>query len=560
MTASMPLQARPRIHVHRKKSMTRRACLLCLLSGMLLILVFPWYPPPERGWPSGVEILLTFVFPWHGVGWLAWVALVPLLMATYGARPQAALGWGWLCGGVAYLGILRWIPHTMIHYGGVPVAASYGILALLVAYVGLYVGGFAAGWAWGVRRWPRGALLFAPALWVALEWIRAHALSGFPWASLGYSQYLNRPLIQVAELTSVYGVSFALILGNAMVAQLLHTAKHQTWRAMVLPWALAASALFAIGGFGVWRLQAAWTGQTAVGVALLQGNIAQDQKWDPASRERIFAIYTALTRKAAAAADVDLIVWPEAATPFLFANEPTYRARQLQLAEEAGRPLLFGSPTYSREDNQDVMYNSAFLIGPGSTVLGRYDKIHLVPFGEYIPLRRLLFFLDKLVVGIGDFRSGEAYTVMAVPQGRFSVLICFEVIFPELVRHFVRHGAQFLVNITNDAWFGYSPASYQHLSMVVLRAVENRVPIVRAANTGISAVIDPTGRLVQQTDLFVRTWIKAQIVPATMPATFYTRYGDLFAYGCLLLTALTLGGRAAQRFRLRRGGDCLSRR
>src|SRR5690606_34656123 len=143
-----------------------------------------------------------------------------------------------------------------------------------------------------------------------------------------------------------------------------------------------------------------------------------------------------------------------------FANEPSYQGRQLRLAQEAGRPLLFGSPTYSREDNQDVMYNSAYLVGPEATVLGRYDKIHLVPFGEYIPLRRLLFFLDKLVVGIGDFRSGEAYTVMAVPQGRFAVLICFEAIFPELARHFVRHGAQFLVNITNDAWFGYSPASY----------------------------------------------------------------------------------------------------
>jgi len=520
-----------RIHVHHKHAMILRASLPCLLSGTLLILIFPWYD----------------------VEWLAWVALVPLLMATYGVRPRAALGWGWLCGGVAYLGILRWIPHTMIHYGGVPVAASYGVLVLLVAYVGLYMGVFAAGWAWGVRQWPRGVLLFAPALWVALEWVRAQALSGFPWASLGYSQYLNRPLIQVAELTSVYGISFALVLGNVMVTQLLRTAKHRAWRAMVLPWTLAASGLLAIGGFGVWRLQTDWAVPTssppAVGVALIQGNIPQDQKWHAASRERIFGIYTALTRQAAAEPDVELIVWPEAATPFLFANEPAYRARQLLLAQEAGRPLLFGSPTYSREDNQDVMYNSAFLVGPEATVLGRYDKIHLVPFGEYIPLRQLLFFLDKLVVGIGDFRSGEAYTVMAVPQGRFSVLICFEVIFPDLVRHFVRHGAQFLVNITNDAWFGYSPASYQHLSMVVLRAVENRVPIVRAANTGISAVIDPNGRLVQQTDLFVRTWIKERIIPATSPETFYTRFGDLFAYSCLLLSALALGWWAGKRFR-----------
>jgi apolipoprotein N-acyltransferase len=195
------------------------------------------------------------------------------------------------------------------------------------------------------------------------------------------------------------------------------------------------------------------------------------------------------------------------------------------------------------------MYNSAFLVGPDATVRGRYDKIHLVPFGEYMPLRGMLFFLDKLVYGIGDFRRGEDYTVMAIPQGRFGVLICFEVIFPDLVRHFVDRGAQFLVNLTNDAWFGNSPASYQHLSMVVFRAIENRVPVVRAANTGISAVIDPTGRVLQQTDLFVRTRIQARITPAVGRVPFYTRFGDVFAYACLLLTAQALVWEVIQRWR-----------
>jgi apolipoprotein N-acyltransferase len=395
-------------------------------------------------------------------------------------------------------------------------------------------------------------VLVAPALWVTLEWIRAQALSGFPWASLGYSQYLNRPLIQVAEITSVYGVSFALTLGNVVIAQLLHSAAHREWKRLAPPCALGALCLAAIWGYGGWRLQqtskTVATAPANLGVALLQGNIAQDLKWERASQEAIFSIYRTLTLDAAADPGVDLIVWPEAATPFLFANDGAFQARQLRLAQVAGRPLLFGSPTYSRDGDQDVMYNSAFLVGPEATVLGRYDKIHLVPFGEYMPLRRLLFFLDKLVQGIGDFRSGEVYTVMAIPQGRFAVLICFEVIFPELVRHFVRHGAQFLVNITNDAWFGYSPASYQHLAMVVFRAVENRLPIVRAANTGISAVIDPTGQLRQQTDLFVRTWITDRITTAAGPTTFYTRWGDVFAYGCMLVTAASLvGGIVAQK-------------
>jgi apolipoprotein N-acyltransferase len=498
------------------------ACILCMLTGLLLVLIFPWYD----------------------VEWLAWIVFVPLLTATRGVRLRTAFMGGWISGCVGYLGILRWIPHTMINYGGVPTAVSYGILLLLVVYVGLYVGVFTAAWTWSVRAWPRGAVLVVPALWVALEWIRSQALSGFPWASLGYSQYLNRLLIQVAELTSVYGVSFALVLGNVVIAQLLYGARHRQWKRIGLPCALATLCLAAIWGYGGWRLyqtsKAAAATPADLGVALLQGNIEQNLKWERAAQEAVFSIYRTLTLEAAADPEVDMIVWPEAATPFFFANDGAFQARQLRLAQEAGRPLLFGSPTYARDGDQDIMYNSAFLVGPDATVLGRYDKIHLVPFGEYIPLRRLLFFLDKLVEGVGDFRSGEAYTVMATPRGRFAVLICFEVIFPELVRHFVRHGAQFLVNITNDAWFGYSPASYQHLTMVVFRAVENRLPIVRAANTGISAVIDPTGRLSQQTDLFVRTWIKDRIIPAEGPTTFYTRWGDVFAYGCLLVTAASL--------------------
>ncbi len=502
--------------------MRRIACPLSVLSGLLLVVIFPWYD----------------------VEWLAWVTLVPLLLVTRELRPRTAFWWGWVGGFVGYVGILRWIPHTMINYGGVPEAVSYGILLLLVAYVGLYVGVFTAGWAWSVRCAPRGVWLFAPALWVTLEWVRAHVLSGFPWASLGYSQYLNLPLIQMAEFTSVYGVSFVLVLGNVALVQLVHALAQRAWRTIALPCVLTMACLVAVWGFGLWRLHRVHdsaAAHQAVEVALIQGNIDQGQKWDLAVREAIFSHYRALTREAAAQPNVGLIVWPEAATPFFFTSDQYFQARQVEVAREAGRPLLFGSPTYVHDDGQDIMYNSAFLLGSDGTVLGRYDKIHLVPFGEYIPLRGLLFFLDKLVYGIGDFRSGAVYTVMAIPQGRFSVLICFEVIFPELVRHFVRQGAQFLVNITNDAWFGRSPASYQHLSMVVFRAIENRMPVVRAANTGITAVIDATGRLVQQTDLFVRTWITDRITPADGPSTFYTRVGNVFAYTCLLVTAFGLG-------------------
>src|SRR5262245_40479201 len=205
---------------------------LCLMSGLLLVLCFPWY----------------------NVAWLAWVVLVPLLTATRAVGWRTALLWGWISGCLGYLGILRWIPHTMINYGGVPTLLSYGILLLLVLYVGSYIGVFAAGWRWSLHRWPRGAVLIVPALWVGLEWIRGQALSGVPWASLGYSQYLNRPLIQIADVTSVYGISFALVLGNVLLAQLVEAGIQRRWRPVALSCTLGVLTLAALWGYGEWRL------------------------------------------------------------------------------------------------------------------------------------------------------------------------------------------------------------------------------------------------------------------------------------------------------------------
>ena len=233
----------------------------------------------------------------------------------------------------------------------VPPLLSYGVLVLLVVYVGLYVGLFTAGWTWSLRRWPRGTILIVPALWVALEWIRAQALSGFPWASLGYSQYLNRPLIQVADVASVYGVSFALVLGNVVIAQLIYGTVQRRWKGVGVPCALAVLCLAAIWGYGGWRLHhtstVAASAPADLTVALLQGNIEQDLKWDDAAREAIFSVYHGLTLEAAADSEVQLIVWPEAATPFLFANDRAFQSRQLRLAQDAGQPLLSAAPHMS---------------------------------------------------------------------------------------------------------------------------------------------------------------------------------------------------------------------
>ncbi|MEK7293472.1 MAG: apolipoprotein N-acyltransferase, partial [Nitrospirota bacterium] len=283
--------------------------------------------------------------------------------------------------------------------------------------------------------------------------------------------------------------------------------------------------------------------QPSLAIGLIQPNIDQAHKWDQAYRRETLNRYATLTARAAK--DADLIIWPEAATPFLFEDEPLYRVEVAVLAHRHGVPLLFGSPALRRYPNgRPYLLNSAYLLSPDGQIVGRYDKRHLVPFGEYIPLHSsLLFFLDKLVEGIGDFEAGTTSTVFTpavrpgMPHAKISVVICYEVIFPDLVREFVAQGATVMATITNDAWFGDSSAPYQHFAMVVFRAVENRIAFARSANTGISGLIDPSGRIMQATPIFTEQAISGHL-PLRQTLTFYTRYGDVFAYACAIITAI----------------------
>jgi apolipoprotein N-acyltransferase len=293
--------------------------------------------------------------------------------------------------------------------------------------------------------------------------------------------------------------------------------------------------------------------RTALSIGIVQPNIDQAVKWDTAYREETLRQYERLTDKLGASSD--LVLWPEAATPFLFEREPEYQLRLVALATRAQAPLLFGSPALRYyPDRRPYLLNSAYLLSPDGHLLGRYDKQHLVPFGEYIPLKSsLLFFLDKLVEGIGDFEPGPGPTILSVaPRARsgevrsdsaaakpvkFGVLICYEVIFPDLVRRLAVNGAEFLVTITNDAWFGDSSAPAQHFSMVVFRSVENHLAFARSANTGISGFIDPFGRILEATPTFTEQVLQSRLQVGA-PRTFYSRYGDVFAYGCVILCAL----------------------
>ena len=523
-------------------------------------------------------VVLALAFPKVDWNLLAWVAFIPLLWLTQGQTLRRAFSLGWIAGMGFYLCTLYWIVDTIGMYSNIPHMIAVGPLLLMCTILSAYTGVFAVGLCVYHHSRPRGGgwslLVFGPMLWVALEWVRSFFFIGFPWASLGYSQYNFLNLIQFVEYTGVYGLSALVILGNSVL--FLVFSRQSRGRLLLVLFLVIAG----LWGWGNWRRSqlAALPPAHTLHVGVAQGNIAQDQKWDPDYQETTLARYEQLTRQITAH-EVDLVIWPEAAVPFFFQSDVTYRGRLLDLAQDTNTPILFGSPAF-RADGADItLFNRAYLLSPDTTVLGHYDKMILTPFGEYIPFQdSLLFFLDKLVEGIGDFAPGTTPTVFSLPLQRqpaphpdadaedadaferFGVLICYEGVFPDLARGFVHNGARLLINVTNDAWFGETSAPYQHLAMEAMRAVENRVPLVRAANTGISAIVDIDGRIRARTALLETTFLADRLAWPQVTA-FYTRHGDWFVTLCGVGTLAMLGfSGIAVWFVKRNGGGGYARR
>ncbi len=468
--------------------------------------------------------------------WLfAWIWLVPAFVCGLSRSPRGALADGWLAGTVFYLVLLRWLDHTFRHYSAIPWPVTWLPIAALAAYCGLYTALVAAAVAWLRQRIGAGAsLAIAPAFWVAGEWVRGHLMGGFPWGLLGYSQHTVLPVIQVAELAGVYGVSFVVASVNAALAALVGLG----WR-RALPGVAAAAILLATSlafGWTAFGRQAA-ASPREVRVGLIQPSIEQTMKWDPAEHARILGTYEQLTREAARPRPA-VILWPETATTIFLRGDPDLVAKLTALSADLGTPLLIGS--VDREDGpRGKFLNSAFLL-TGQGISAKYDKIHLVPFGEYVPLSWLIGFVKSWAEFISDFGAGQLETLFSLPGAPFGTVICYEVIFPELFRGFVAGGAAFMVNITNDAWFGQTSGPWQHLGMLPLRAVEHRVAIARAANTGISAFVEPSGRVSRRLPLFERGVLNGPL-PLRTRSTLYTRLGDWLAYLCVIVSVSALG-------------------
>ena len=472
------------------------------------------------------------------------MALAPLIVAssiaasTHPTRRFYLFRLGFVAGLVGFAGTLYWVVGVMQLYGGLATPVAILVALLLWAYLSIYTGVFALLVGAAVRRWGVSGVWLAPAFWVATEWLRASVGLHFPWVLIGASQATVVPIAQLASVFGVFGLSALLALAGTAAAAVALSQRPAHRRG-----AIAVGVLIVIVAVsGVMRVtygRLARSG-TPVRVGLIQGNVDQNEKYDQAFRDAILGRYIALSRRAIAAG-AEVVIWPEASTPFYFDAEMVLSEPIRRLAVQSRVPFIIGTDHFerSRDGAPPRYYNSAVLLGTDGRSLASYRKMQLVPFGEYVPMKNLLFFVGPLIEAVSDFSAGDDPVVFDVEGRRISVAICYESVYPWISREFVQRGSQLLATITNDAWFGTSSAARQHFDQGALRAIEEGRFVVRSANTGISGAVDPYGRTMAATPLFTAEAITVD-VRLLDHRTIYSWIGDVVAWLALAVTALVV--------------------
>jgi apolipoprotein N-acyltransferase len=499
---------------------------------------------------AGLQIL---VFPLPNLYILGWVAVAPLLVALLRARPPETLqiragikllpanpvqGFvlAYVCGILWYAGTCYWIYSVMRHYGGVNAPAAVGILILFCMYLAIYPGvfGLLVCWLAGSDHFSRRALLLSPVVWVAVELARTR-ITGFPWDLLGISQVDNIPLARIATVTGVYGLSFEIMVVNAAFAAAFLARREQRKRLLLA--ALGAAVVLQSG-----RLIPAPAIPADRTATLVQANIPilEGADW---TKEYFNSTLRDLSKVSVEAPNSShLTVWPESPAPF-YTSDPLFRDAVGNLARQADTWVLTGSIGIPNAPvtpgTATEFYNSAALVSPAGEWISRYDKTHLVPFGEYLPFKRVFAFAGGLTKEVGDFSAGTSRAPLEAGGVKLGVFICYESIFPDEVRQSVAQGAQVFVNVSNDGWYGDSGAYAQHLKQARMRAVENARWLLRDTNTGVTASIDPYGRVVASVPRKVRTALLAPYALSN-ETTFYTHHGDWFAYTCAIICLVVL--------------------
>ena len=489
-------------------------------------------------------VLFAFAFPDYAIGWFAFIAFIPVLIAI----ARSTSGWsaffaGWMFQTVAWLIMVPWVIRVMSHYGGLPYLLGVGIYVLLCIVLGLYGAAFAAivyriRPADSVGRW-----LLVPLAWAAIEYVRTYLLTGFPWNLIAAALVDYTSLIQFDRVAGPYLIG-AMTIAPAAIA---------TWIIVAKP--RGARVGFAIAGIVVvmfvwWatglvaaKLIARPTGTPPVTAALLQPNISQEMRWDEGNLMAIYQRMMQMTEDAFVRGAA-IVVWPESTVPLSFSSNDFYRDSIEALSHDHAADIILGSVA---EDAQQTnkMWNAAFLVSNGK-IVGHYDKIRLVPFGEYVPLRKALFFARKLVHAVGEFEFGTKETPLT-GKLKYGPAICYEVVFPQITRTQVRNGAEVLVTITNDAWYDGTSAPRQHLNQARLRAIEDDRYLLRAGTTGISALVNPAGEIEQEIPMGREGTIFAKFQPRHT-WTPYVRFGDWFAWVACLATLVGII-RGAREFR-----------
>jgi apolipoprotein N-acyltransferase len=495
---------------------------------------------PAANFLIGALFVLSYALgtPGYDVPGLPLICLAPFLALASSARSARDAAWrGWIAGTAASLPLYYWIAYTIGVQGKLGWAAGCLAALLVSAYVGAYFSVAAAAARRLEGRFGERGLWLFPAVWTAVEMARSYLFSGFPWMLLGYSVAGSATLRQAADLAGVHGLSFLLALSGVSVylAGKRLSDRVSVYAALPLVPGVAGLLFLVLYGRAVPASPAAPVPE--VKVAIAQGGIDQAVKWDPENQLATIRIYGELTRTARDEG-AKLVVWPETAAPFFYGWEAELSRKLEAEAASGGIPIIFGAPWFDPADG-GKFYNSVFHMDARGVVLGRYDKRHLVPFGEYIPLRPILFFLNKLTEGAEDFSTGTGPSLFRNDGRPVAASVCYEALFPGLIRDGVLEGATWLVNVTNDAWFGDTVAPHQHLAMARMRSVEFRRPMVRAANSGISAFIDADGGIAASLGLFRRGVLVAAVRPAT-GETVYAKTGEIFGISCSIVTILAL--------------------
>jgi apolipoprotein N-acyltransferase len=507
---------------------------LAILSGLLLLSSFP-------------------DFDWGVCGWFC---LVPLLLAAVRSSWKWSLVLGGVAGAIFYFGGIHWLYRTLHTFGRLPAWASLSLLLAVVLVLSGFMSVFAACVSWMASLDLRLALAGSPFLWVVLEYTKNYCLTGFPWNLLGYSAWRNLYVLQMASLGGIYLLSFCLAVSSALLAGLILTARNSPRKAVYLLFVVLAFA-GSLHVSGYWMISQGTPAREgeSFSVGIVQGNFREEVKQKTESYGMMLAEHIRMTESLCRESP-RLIVWPESAIPYDPESNLWYRSIVQALAKKCGSYILLGA-IHTEEKNlgfANPYYNSAYVIAPDGAVGERYDKMHLVPFSEYNPYKRIFWFIPRVVPTASGFTQGKKIVLHSVGGHFLGILICYEAIFPELARAFSLKGAEFLVNITNDAWFGESSAPYQHFAMAMVRCVENRRPMVRCANTGVSGIIDAYGRILDSTPIFHRTTLSGSIFPEKR-LTFYTRHGDYVAHLSLLIFAGLAGYSMARRIHNHRSSD-----